>query len=124
MGVLTEGPRKGNFILSEDDEGRLSRDIITVAAGSGKLRPGTVLGMVAASEKYVPSPEAGNDGSQVASACLIDEVDATDHDVETTGIMRHAEVNHHGLYYDASVDTDAKKAAKHAQLKAAGIVVR
>jgi hypothetical protein len=44
MTVLTENPHAGNFILSEDDEGRLSRDEVVIAAGAGRLFPGTVLG--------------------------------------------------------------------------------
>ena len=62
MTVLYETPHDGNFILSEDDEGRLSRDNIIVASGSGKLRPGTVLGKLTASGKFVPSPETGTNG--------------------------------------------------------------
>ncbi|UYO50328.1 head decoration protein [Rhodopseudomonas palustris] len=124
MKVLTEKPHKGNFILSEDGEGRLSRDVITIAAGAGKLMPGTVLGEVTATEKFVPSPDTANDGSEKAKVVLIDEVDATTEDVKTTGIARHAEVNHHGLFYHASVNDPAKRATKHAQLKDAGIVVR
>ena len=41
MTVLYENPHDGNFILSEDDEGRLSCDNIVIASGAGKLRPGT-----------------------------------------------------------------------------------
>jgi hypothetical protein len=35
MTVLYENPHDGNFILSEDDEGRLSRDNIVIASGAG-----------------------------------------------------------------------------------------
>lgn len=35
MTVLDENPHDGNFILSEDDEGRLSRDKIIIASGAG-----------------------------------------------------------------------------------------
>ena len=44
MTVLLENPHDGNFILSEDNEGRLSRDTIVIASGAGALLPGTVLG--------------------------------------------------------------------------------
>ena len=57
-------------------------------------------------------------------AVLIDHVDATLADVVTTAIARHAEVNRYGLIFDASVDSDAKKAVKVAQLKERTIVVR
>jgi hypothetical protein len=36
MTVLDENPHDGNFILSEDDEGRLSRDNIIIPSGAGK----------------------------------------------------------------------------------------
>ena len=124
MTVLSEIPHDGSFILSEDAEGRLSRDRIVIALGAGKLLPGTVLGQVTASSKFVPSPETAADGSETASAILVGHVDATDADALAVGVMRHAEVNRFGLIYDASVDDDAKKFAKWDQLRAAGIVVR
>lgn len=124
MTVLNESPHDGNFILSEDAEGRLSRDKIVIASGAGKLLPGTVLGQVTASDKFVPSPETAADGSEAASAILIGPVDATDADALAVGVMRHAEVNRFGLIYDASVDDDLKKSAKWDQLRAVGIVVR
>jgi hypothetical protein len=124
MTVLNESPHDGNFILSEDAEGRLSRDQIVIASGAGKLLPGTVLGQVAASDKFVPSPETAADGSETASAILVGHVDATSADAVAVGLMRHAEVNRFGLVYDASVDDDSKKSAKWDQLRAAGIVVR
>ena len=124
MTVLNENPHDGNFILSEDDEGRLSRDNIIVASGAGKLRPGTVLGKLTASGKFVPSPETAADGSETAVAVLVGSVDATSADVIAVAVTRHAEVNRYGLLYDATVDDDAKKAGKWDQLRAAGIVVR
>jgi hypothetical protein len=124
MTVLDENPHDGNFILSEDDEGRLSRDTIVIASGAGKLLPGTVLGKVTASGKFVPSPETAADGSETASAILVGLVDASAADAVAVGVMRHAEVNRQGLFYDASVDDDPKKSAKWDQLRAIGIVVR
>jgi len=124
MTVLYESPHDGNFILSEDDEGRLSRDDIVIASGAGKLRPGTVLGKVTASGKFVPSPETATDGSEVAVALLVGHVDATSADAIAVGLMRHAEVNRYGLFYDASIDDDPKKSTKWDQLRSAGIVVR
>ena len=222
MTVLYENPHPGNFILSEDDEGRLSRDIVVIASGAGKLFPGTVLGKRTAdgafdaaaaarptntgngtialaavkigpgvkpgdytmvctgtvgggtfrvedphgvevgeisvgvafagpvkftitagatafvvgdgfdvtvtqatpSNKLVPSLAAATDGSQVAVAVLVDEVDATSADAVGVAITRHAEVNRHGLLYDPSIIDDATKSAKWAQLRTAGLVVR
>ena len=124
MTVLDENPHDGNFILSEDHEGRLSRDNIVIASGAGVLRPGTVLGKRTESGKFVPSPEVAADGTEVAVAILVGPVDATSADVTAVAVARHAEVNRHGLFYDASVDDDPKKSTKWAELRAAGIVVR
>ena len=124
MSVLYENPHDGNFILSEDDEGRLSRDNIVIASGAGKLKPGTVLGKLTASGKFAPSPETGTNGSETAVAILVGSIDATSADVIAVAVMRHAEVNRYGLFYDATVDDDAKKSGKWDQLRAAGIVVR
>jgi hypothetical protein len=93
MTVLHENPHDGNFILSEDDEGRLSRDTIVIAAGAGKLRPGTVLGKLTSSGKFVPSPETGTNGSETAVAILVGSVDAASADAVAVVITRHAEVN-------------------------------
>ena len=81
MTVLDENPHDGNFILSEDDEGRLSRDNIIIASGAGQLQPGTVLGKLTASGKFLPSPETAADGSETAVAVLVGSVDATSADV-------------------------------------------
>lgn len=124
MTVLHENPHDGNFILSEDNEGRLSRDNIVIASGAGALLPGTVLGQLTASDKFAPSPETAADGSESAAAILVGHVDATSTDVMAVGLMRHVEVSRHGLIYDASVDDDLKKSAKWDQLRAVGIVVR
>lgn len=124
MTVLNENPHDGNFILSEDDEGRLSRDSVIIASGAGKLRPGTVLGKLTASGKFIPSPATAADGSETAAAVLVGSVDATSADAVAVAVTRHAEVNRYGLLYDATVDDDAKKSGKWDQLRAAGVVVR
>ena len=92
MTVLLENPHDGNFILSEDDEGRLSRDNIVIASGAGALLPGTVLGKLTASSKFAPSPETAADGSEAAVAILVGRVDATSSDVAAVGLMRHHQI--------------------------------
>ena len=49
---------------------------------------------------------------------------ATSADVAVAAITRDAEWNGKTLAYAASVDDDTKKAAKHVQLAAVGIIVR
>lgn len=123
MTILTEGRHAAEGLLSEANFHR-SRDNITVVSGAGKLAPGTVLAKITASGKYKPSTATGSDGGQTAVAVLLYPVDATSADVAVAAITRDAEWNVHNLAYDASVDDDTKKAAKHAQLAAVGIIVR
>ena len=127
MTILTEGRHPGEAILSEANFHR-SRDSITIPAGTGVVKAGTVLGEVTASPgEFVPSPDAvtvGIEGAETAKAMNIHEVDATDVDVKVAAITRDAELNGSCLEFEATVDDDAKKAAKATQLEAAGIIVR
>lgn len=122
----TEGARNLAFVLSEGN-GKISRDVVTIASGAGKLEAGTVLGRITASENYVASPEAqivGKEGAETAMAVLAYRVDATSEDVEAVVIARHAEVKEPMLVFDASVDNASKIAAKLEQLSAATIIAR
>lgn len=123
MAILTEGRHAAEGLLSEANFHR-SRDNITVASGAGKLSAGTVLGKLTTGGKYTPSPATGSDGSQTAVAVLLYPVDATSADVVVAAITRDAEWNGKTLAYEATVNDDTKKAAKHTQLAAVGIVVR
>ncbi|MBN7778917.1 head decoration protein [Nitratireductor aquimarinus] len=124
--IKTEGARNLAFVLSEGN-GKISRDVVTIASGAGKLEAGTVLGRITASENYVASPEAeivGKEGAETAMAVLAYRVDATSEDVEAVVIARHAEVKEPMLVFDASVDNASKIAAKLEQLSAATIIAR
>lgn len=121
--VLTEGRHAADFIISEA-EGKRSRDTIIIASGAGKVLPGTVLGKVTASGKYVPSPDTGADGSQTAAAINIYEVDATSADVSVAAINADAEVNVNELVYHSTVNDATKKGTKQTQLRALGIKSR
>lgn len=114
------------FLLSEA-AGRRSRSIVTIANGTGKLQPGTVLGKVTATGEYIPSPNAavvGKEGAETGVAILAYGVDATNEAVEVTAIDRDAEAKMPMLIFDASVDDQAKTDAKVAQLNAVGIRAR
>lgn len=121
--VFNEGRHAAEFLLWEQGI-TYSRDNIVVASGSGELKAGTVLGKITASGKYKASTATGSDGGQTAAAVLLYDVDATSADVKVAAITRGAEVNGKILAYDATVDDDAKKAAKATQLAAVGIIVR
>lgn len=122
----TEGARNLAFVLSEGN-GKISRDVVTIASGAGKLEAGTVLGRITASENYIASPDAeivGKEGAETAMAVLAYRVDATSEDVEAVVIARHAEVKEPMLVFDATVDNASKIAAKLEQLSAATIIAR
>ncbi len=84
------------------------RFLVTVAAGSGKYK------------EYNP---ANTDGSQMAVAILLDNVDATAADTEVVIIARHAEVNGAEIVWFTGA-TDLQKATAIAQLKEQVILVR
>jgi hypothetical protein len=54
MTVLLEARHPGEFLMTEAN-GQRSRETITIASGAGIIAPGTVLGKVTASGKYVAS---------------------------------------------------------------------
>jgi Bacteriophage lambda head decoration protein D len=118
MTTFTEKRQALSFVITEG-EGHFSREDVTIeggTGGAGVVEAGTVLGEITASGKYVPSPDTGTDGSQVAAAILAYRVDATDDDVQAVVIKRHAEVNGNLLIYHPSVDDATKVLAKIAQL--------
>jgi hypothetical protein len=121
--VFNEDRHAAEFILFEVGI-TYSRDNIIIAAGSGIVKPGTALGQITASGKYKPSTATGSDGAQTAKALNIEEVDATSADVIVAALTRVSEVNGKLIAYDATVDDATKRAAKAAQLAAAGIIVR
>lgn len=129
--ILTEGKRPGSFIMAEQaGAGAMSRETITIkggVGGAGIVEPGTVLGKITASGKYIPSPAAevvGSEGAEVAVAINIYGVDATDADVKVAAIVRLATVNGNELTYDASRNLDAEKLAARVDLAAENIIVR
>ena len=101
-----------------------SREAITVAAGAGDLKIGSVLGKLKAGGNYKLHANGEKDGTETASAVLIAPVDASAEKREAVAIVRHAEVSIQGLDFDGSVDTDAKRRAAIANLATVGIIVR
>ena len=75
-------------------------------------------------KEYRSCDNTNTDGSEVAAAIAISEVDATSAAVDVAAITRDAEVNGNILVYDAALNTAAEKATAQQQLSAAGIIVR
>ncbi|ETX26858.1 head decoration protein [Roseivivax isoporae] len=121
MTTLTEGKTPGDFLLFEEQD-HFSRKEATIASGAD-LVPGTVLGRVTASGKYVRSVRTASDGSETPAAVLLREAKAADADVTGAVIIaRHARVRQLGLTFDASWSTEAYRDTACAALEAAGIV--
>lgn len=122
MTTFTMGPRAGAFLASEAN-GTLSRDPILIAAGTGTVEPGTVLGRITATGQYVPLNLAGADGSEIAAGVLFDEVTRGGSPVRGVGVVRFAELNGFELIWPGGI-TNPQKAAAIAQLEQRGLVVR
>jgi hypothetical protein len=123
MPVLTQPPTMGD-VLKYELNPNFTRETVTLLAGTN-YRVGAVLGRITASGKMKLSTAAGTDGAQNAAAMLLDDVDATSADANAVVILRGpAIVSKTALVFDASVDDATKRAAKHAQLTALGIVPR
>lgn len=115
MPTLTEGKHPLEFVLTEGN-GNISRDEVTIAAAAGAIVPGTLLGKITASGKYVAYANAAIDGSEVAAAIACYAIPDLAADQKATVISRHAEVMEAGL---TGLDTPAR-----ADLLAVAIVVR
>ncbi len=120
MPVLTDGPHTADFILSEGP-GYYSRDQITV--DTGVLVPGTVLGKITATGKFVILAPAAVDGSQTAAGVLIYGCDAVAADQVVAGLTRDSEVNGLKITWPGGI-TNPQKVTATAQLAALGIVIR
>lgn len=99
-----------SFTLADGSTDFISGDgfTITVAAGSGKFK------------EWNPS---NTDGSELAAAISLSNVDASAADKRFVYIARSAEVNGKVLEYFTGADANNKATAK-TQLAAAGIIVR
>lgn len=117
-----EPRRISDWLLDEEDEiGRYSREIVTLAPSQGVLQTGQPLsvGTGAGAVKY----DNVTTGATVANGILVDTTDTgTGAAVKAVMIVRHAIVVKAGLYW-GSVDNTGKTAGM-ADLLALGIVER
>jgi hypothetical protein len=128
LDTKTEKARNLAFILREPD-GTVSREVVTIASGEGVLEPGTVLGKVTASGKYVASPAAqvaGKEGAETATVILGYGVDATSADAKAVVVdgAGGVEVKNPMLIFHSSVNDATKRNTKLTQLRAVGIKAR
>ena len=126
MPVLVAPPTLGDLLKYELGAG-YCRETVTLKAGTS-YPLGAVLGKVTATGTCRLSPAAevvGDEGAEVAVAVLLNAVDASAADAIGVVAARGPVIlSEAALVFDASVDDDAKAAAKKAELAAAGLVSR
>ncbi len=90
---------------------QLVTDTVTILTGASAVYArGTVLGTVTASGKYTLCVKTAADGSQVPTAILVDDVDASAADV-TAGVYLMGEFNQNRITIDPSWTITTVKAA-------------
>ncbi len=94
---------------------------ITIASGAGVLKRGTVLGMDTSSYKYKQLNPGASDGTEVARAILVDDVDASSNDIIAMAYLI-GKYKLSDLIWPDSITDDQKRAAL-LQLQDRGIIV-
>lgn len=123
MTVITQNNNRSGSYLGEAAALNIVNEEIIVASGAGELEPGTVLGKITASGKYVAHDAALANGAQTAAAILYHAVDATSADVTTVATVNGpATVNGNRLTWKAGI-SDANRLAGLAALRAKGLKV-
>lgn len=124
--ISTESPRYSHVVKHEyAPESGFTRAVVVVNQAAVDLKIGAVLGKVTASGKYIVCKADATDGSEVAAAIVAEDksVPATT-DTKVLVIVRGpAIVSKAGLILDATINTDAEKAAVYAAFEAKGILV-
>ena len=120
MAILTQPVRTANFIVSESNGWR-SRETVTVNATGGAMLPGTLLGKITASGKFVRHAPAASDGSQTVAGVLFEGIDAEE--AARVAVVRDAEVFDKALIYSDGA-TAGQITAANAGLNALGIAIR
>lgn len=121
--VILEPVRAGEYIVGEESDNR-SREVGLIAgAATSRPRPGTVLGRVTASGKFVALAPAATDGSQNAAAIYFGHGDVAGADLRATLHVRDMSANGWALTWPAGITAGQQSAAILA-LAGQGIIVR
>jgi len=127
MTILTEGTRGYAFLVSEANGMYRSRQEVTVTVpANSTIVPGTIVGAITASGKFIAQLAAAIDGSQTpAGLLLVPQTNTTGSaiDVVATVVRRDAEVVKTEITYDPAA-TGAAILAADVALAALGIIVR
>ena len=123
MTVLSETQHAGGFLVWEVLRD-FTRETVTLAAGSGKLLPGTVLGKVTTGGKYTALAPGATNGSQNAAGVLWAAADASDADRAAVVIVRGPAIMNRSELILPDGITEAQMTSLTAALLALGIVLR
>ena len=115
--TMEEMPELSILIASET---HLAKQI-TIASGAGELKRGTVLGINTSTYKYKQLDPSATDGTEVARAILVEDVDATDSDVNAQAFFV-GKYRLSDLIWPDGI-TDEQKNAAILQLQDRGIIV-
>jgi hypothetical protein len=123
MTVLSETQHAGGFLVWEVLRD-FTRETVTLAAGSGKLLSGTVLGKVTTGGKYTALAPGATNGSQNAAGVLWAAVDASDADRAAVVIVRGPAILNRSELTMPDGMTEAQMTSLTTALTALGIVLR
>jgi hypothetical protein len=126
--TFTAMPAQAGVHVCSEGNGGISREAITLKAGSGVLVAGSVLGRITTAGadlgKYALYDNAASNGTQVAVGALFDGVDASGAaDVHGVAHVRLCELYADRLTFKAGA-TDADKTAAYTDLATASVVMR
>lgn len=114
-------------VVVDEGHNRFSRDEDILAAGSGAVACGTVLGRVSAAGaskgKFKPLDPAATDGTQRAAAIILHFALADNADATIVNLKRRAQVVNHALVWPEGI-TDGQKLEALEHLEAFGIIAR
>lgn len=117
--------RDEEHVISEA-QGRRSREQVLIdSALAETLLPGTVLGKVTATGRYLPLNPAAADGTETAATVANHREEVRDPvaHIRTSAMARDCELNGNKMFWPEGI-TDAQKKAAEAQLALQDIIVR
>jgi len=128
MPIIATDDFRYSYLVKEElwPEQAFCRIAATVNESAAKTIPlGSVVGLVTATGKYKVSVQTATDGSQNAVGLVVKKTDVGA-GTDTKVLVMHrgpSVVSKAAIVFDASFDTDAKKAAVYAALEAKNIQV-
>lgn len=121
LGAKFEGRHTADYILTES-HGSKSRENVTFAQ-SVLIEPGTVVGKVSATGKFMPLDVAANDGTEIAAGVNYAQVNAASADVDGVISARDATLIKDQLIWPNGI-TENEKTTALGQLETLDLIAR